>query len=704
VSLTIKLYDKVRYLVLGFVASLATTIKIGVVPFMAYSLISLLIITMITSSSFSFLPKVSALAPEDPNIIPVDSEYSDSNLNFKIQYPSRFTKLHDDPITGGPVVWFRYEIPPNPEYNGDSSHTLRIPLNVYQLSQGDTFETIRAHLLTTWLSQNFKTTADLLFNYAEGPAKTFQGNQAYILQYSVRQAGVGDEYAVQNIFTIVGDKAYVLSYVVAQIDHAVIGQLAPNNFVRYYRIFEKMWNSLCFPINPGATTQCPRGGGGGPLPPPRSNATTTVTEEWVNPNYRDLSTNYGVLYKVAITCKTSSSEYRDFCAKDAGKIKQVRIFAGNPCMSDIQKCDLGMTENIAPPNPICITLPRCPYIWEAKAMSNDGSTEVWKLQALPSDSSKAKVSFNHQYSAEINFGGIYDLVYDKTTICNGTICRQQAPLITTTTPGSNTTGTTNSIPANVTEQQPPQQLPPEALDQQVETTMNTPVDITLQASDANPTDELTAEIVSPPSNGQLSEFDQTTGTVSYTPEQEYTGEDSFTFNVNDGISHSNTATVSITVSDGDGMEPSDSGGCAFGSAADPITGECIPQTGLTQCPPGMQVDEFNQCMSIEGQEEPQTQQPPPFEETFPEGVQPPSDDGGSDGSTGDVGTTTGTNPNTGMNTTTADTDSTTLDQDFDGYSPATGDCDDSNPSTSPAAMEFADGLDNNCDGAIDNVM
>ena len=98
-------------------------------------------------------------------------------------------------------------------------------------------------------------------------------------------------------------------------------------------------------------------------------------------------------------------------------------------------------------------------------------------------------------------------------------------------------------------QSSPQNLPPIAYDQNVQASMNTPVEVTLLASDDNPNDELTATIVSPPINGTLSEINQDTGTVSYTPNSGITGQDSFTFKVNDGLVDSNNATAFITVKD-----------------------------------------------------------------------------------------------------------------------------------------------------------
>jgi hypothetical protein len=73
------------------------------------------------------------------------------------------------------------------------------------------------------------------------------------------------------------------------------------------------------------------------------------------------------------------------------------------------------------------------------------------------------------------------------------------------------------------------------------------------------------------------------------------------------------------------------------------------------------------------------------------------DTGGSTDLNTDTGTTTTT-------TTTTSTDPNVLDQDFDGYSPSMGDCDDSNATIYPGAAEVADGLDNDCDGIIDNAV
>jgi type IV secretory pathway VirJ component len=82
-----------------------------------------------------------------------------------------------------------------------------------------------------------------------------------------------------------------------------------------------------------------------------------------------------------------------------------------------------------------------------------------------------------------------------------------------------------------------------AQDQNVTTVKDTAKVITLVATDADG-NTLTYLIVTQSSHGTLS---GTAPSVTYTPNANYTGSDSFTFKANDGKADSNTATVSITV-------------------------------------------------------------------------------------------------------------------------------------------------------------
>ena len=94
--------------------------------------------------------------------------------------------------------------------------------------------------------------------------------------------------------------------------------------------------------------------------------------------------------------------------------------------------------------------------------------------------------------------------------------------------------------------------PPQALNQEVTTESDKPVQIPLGAGaiDNDTEDSLSAEIVTPPepSHGSLGSIDQNTGNVTYTPAPGFSGNDSFTFKVMDNHqAESNIATVSITV-------------------------------------------------------------------------------------------------------------------------------------------------------------
>ncbi len=102
--------------------------------------------------------------------------------------------------------------------------------------------------------------------------------------------------------------------------------------------------------------------------------------------------------------------------------------------------------------------------------------------------------------------------------------------------------------------------PPVAEDQEVMLDENTFIDIRLTATDPE-LDGLTFEIISPPAKGDL------TGTppdVTYTPDLDFFGPDSFTFKANDGESDSNIATVSIEVGLVNGPPVADAGGPYIG--------------------------------------------------------------------------------------------------------------------------------------------
>jgi VCBS repeat-containing protein len=104
-------------------------------------------------------------------------------------------------------------------------------------------------------------------------------------------------------------------------------------------------------------------------------------------------------------------------------------------------------------------------------------------------------------------------------------------------------GRGGSSVATVTIDVQPANRPPAAHEQSVTTNRDVAVAITLTGSDADG-DPLTFSVTSAPSSGTLS---GTAPNLTYTPSPGFTGNDSFTFVVNDGTVNSAAATVSITV-------------------------------------------------------------------------------------------------------------------------------------------------------------
>jgi len=71
-----------------------------------------------------------------------------------------------------------------------------------------------------------------------------------------------------------------------------------------------------------------------------------------------------------------------------------------------------------------------------------------------------------------------------------------------------------------------------------------PVTVTLNASDVDG-DDLTYNLVASPPNGSVGDISN--NEIIYTPNQDFNGEDTFTYNANDGTEDSNTATVTVTI-------------------------------------------------------------------------------------------------------------------------------------------------------------
>jgi hypothetical protein len=94
----------------------------------------------------------------------------------------------------------------------------------------------------------------------------------------------------------------------------------------------------------------------------------------------------------------------------------------------------------------------------------------------------------------------------------------------------------------------PENEPPEAEDQKVSVDANDDVKITLKGKDDDKDDDIEFDIVSDPSHGKLDNFDKSDGTVTYTPDKDYSGDDDFKFRVTDDKgAESNRATVDIEI-------------------------------------------------------------------------------------------------------------------------------------------------------------
>ncbi len=185
-------------------------------------------------------------------------------------------------------------------------------------------------------------------------------------------------------------------------------------------------------------------------------------------------------------------------------------------------------------NDTCVTTQEDTYVSiTLSACDLDEDTLIYSVVKSPSDGDLSGTGPNLFYTPNENFNGSDSFTFK---VNDGTTDSAEATVSIKLIP-------VNDAPTASYAGTMFRESPPVARDDNVATDEDSSVSITLEGYDANE-DELTYAIVTNPSHGKLS---GTAPNVSYTPNPDFSGTDSFTFKVNDEKADSNTATISITV-------------------------------------------------------------------------------------------------------------------------------------------------------------
>lgn len=180
-----------------------------------------------------------------------------------------------------------------------------------------------------------------------------------------------------------------------------------------------------------------------------------------------------------------------------------------------------------------------------RVTAEDGITPLENITVQRGESYAANVTItdaNGEYIFEGLYAGNYRLCFfDGAGLYQGECYDNVADINSATDIPVVLAQTTANINASLAEVQ----LLPIAVQDAATTTLNTPITIDVLANDSNPNnDPLTISTVGNPSHGTASIFGNK---VIYAPYSNYTGTDSFTYNISDGQGGSASALVTITI-------------------------------------------------------------------------------------------------------------------------------------------------------------
>jgi len=156
----------------------------------------------------------------------------------------------------------------------------------------------------------------------------------------------------------------------------------------------------------------------------------------------------------------------------------------------------------------------------------DGDSLTYAIAANPQAGTLSGTAPNLTYTPDANFEGDDSFSF---TVNDGALTSTSATVMISVAFIATDTITSNNAPV--------------ALDQSIKTNNDIPVDIALSGTDEDG-DSLTYAIAANPQAGTLS---GTAPNLTYTPDANFVGDDSFSFTVNDGALTSTAATVMISV-------------------------------------------------------------------------------------------------------------------------------------------------------------